>query len=1081
MLRARLLIEFSRDESNSTYSSWNNSGFLFMFRVLACLVVPAGLTLLSLALPLTMFTVVIGSAISAAICIALIAATMRRRFDEQYSLFATALQNVSQGVAMFDADGRLLLANERYRQLYSLSAEQSKPGRHLREILQYRKDAGAFDRDPETVAAMYVSGALPPSQEIKLPDGRDILFHIQRRPGGGWVSTHEDITELKQREASFRLVFENNPIPMWVNDRDSLRFLDVNSAAVEHYGYSREQFLGMTVLDIRPAEDWDDVRSAVGDRSTLAAGRIRRHKKADGSKIEASIYTRPLTFAGHDAVLVAAIDVTARKLVEDELRRTRAFLYNVIDNVPAIVSVKDVRSDYSYVLVNRQCEEYFGLSRDEILGRNVHDLFEKDKAEILQARDRELEQAGTQTFGDERPVHSADRSIEFINMRRTVIAGDDGKPRYLLSVIDNVTERKRAEEELRRTRAFLDAVIESVPATIIVREAYGDHRYVLINRACEQFLGVTRDKVIGRTVREVLPPHAADVIEARDRELLERGHSIFDVENLLNTPDQGVRYMTAERLIIRDDGDQPKYLLTVIDDVTERRLAQDKLLEANELMRAVIDASPVAITGSKPSGEMIIWNQAAETLFGYTAEEALGRCAVDLIVPDDMRTEFATSRAKAFNGESVRKLVERRKRKDGTIIDVELASAPVFNEDGSVRHCVVAIEDITNRKMLEEQLRQSQKMEAIGQLTGGLSHDFNNLLAIIIGNLDLLREHVGWNPDAAEAVEEALGASLRGADLNRRLLAFARRQPLQPKNLDLSELVAGMAKLLTRTLGEHIEINLATSDGLWPVLVDPAQLESALTNLVVNARDAMPSGGRLTIGTRNISIDRDYANAHSDVTAGDYVVLEVSDTGVGMPPEVIAHVFEPFFTTKGKEKGTGLGLSMVFGFVKQSGGHVQVYSEVGVGTTLRLYLPRAARAAIEEKPHAVVNALPRGHETVLAVEDNPGLRLILVKQLEDLGYRVLQAENAKSAVDILRGDDAIDLLFTDIVLPGGTNGADLARMAEAMRSNLKVLFTSGFPEAAFGPNGALPQGASLLGKPYRKEELALRLRETLVA
>jgi PAS domain S-box-containing protein len=1051
-----------------------------MFRVFACLVVLAGLTLLSLVLPPTMLAVAVGCVVSAALCVALTVMVMRRRFNEQHLLYVTALQNVSQGVVMFDADGRLLLANERYRQMYSLTAEQARPGRSLREILQFRRDAGAFDRDPDTVAATYVSGALPPSKELTLPDGRVILFHIQRRPGGGWVSTHEDITALKQREASFRLVFESNPVPMWINDRDTLRFLDVNSAAVEHYGYSRERFLEMTLLDIRPSEDWEELRSAVGDRTTSAAGRIRRHRKADGSKIEASIYTRPLSFSGCEAVLVAAIDVTARKLVEDELRRTRTFLYNVIDNVPAIVSVKDVLNDHCYVLVNRKCEEYFGLSRHEIIGRNVYDLFEKSTADILEARDRELERCGEQIIGDERPVHSADNGIEFINTRRTVIPGDDGRPRYLLTVIDNITERKRAENVLRRTQAFLDAVIESVPATIIVREANHDRRYVLINRACEQFLGLTRDKVIGRTVREVLPPRAAEIIEARDQELLAQGHSIFDVENLLSTPDQGERYMTAQRLIIRDEDDKPKYLLTVIDDVTERRLARDKLLETSELMQAVIDASPVAITGSTPSGEMIIWNRAAEDLFGYTTEEAIGRRAIDLIVPDDMCAEFTTSRAKAFSGEVVRDLVERRKRKDGTIIDVQLASAPVFGKDGAVRACVVAIEDITNRKMLEEQLRQSQKMEAIGQLTGGLSHDFNNLLAIIIGNLDLLREQVGWNPDAAEAVEEALGASLRGADLNRRLLAFARRQPLQPKTVDLSDLVAGTTKLLERTLGEHIEITLSTAGGLWPVLVDPAQLESALTNLVVNARDAMPGGGRLTIGTRNISIDRDYANAHSDVTAGDYVVLEVSDTGAGMPPEVIARVFEPFFTTKDKEKGTGLGLSMVFGFVKQSGGHVQVYSEVGVGTTLRLYLPRTAQAATEERPQAA-NALPRGHETVLAVEDNPGLRLILVKQLQDLGYRVLEAENARSALEILKRDTAIDLLFTDIVLPGGTNGADLARMAEAMRSNLKVLFTSGFPEAAFGQNGALPQGATLLGKPYRKEDLALRLRETLVA
>jgi PAS domain S-box-containing protein len=865
---------------------------------------------------------------------------------------------------------------------------------------------------------------------------------------------------------------------MWVNDRESLRFLDVNAAAIDHYGYSRERFLTMTVLDIRAPEDWSELRAAIAERDN-AAGRQRRHIKADGTKIEVSVYTRSLAFAGRDAVLVAAIDVTARKMVEDELRRTREFLHTVIDSVPAVIAVKDA-ADHTYVLVNRKGEEFFGRPRGEIIGRSVHDLFDKDTADILDARDRELETRGEQQSCDERPIHDSENGIEFISTKRTVIRGDDGKPRYLLSIVDNVTERKRAEEELRRTRAFLDMIIENVPATIIVREAGGDRRYVLINRACEQFLGVTRDKVIGKTVREVLPPSAAEIIEKRDEELLERGHAIFDLENLLNTPDKGDRYMTAQRLIVRDEKNEPMYLLTVIDDVTERRLAQDRLIETNELMRAVIDASPVAISGSVPSGDIFIWNRAAESLFGYSTEEAIGRRVIDLIVPDDNLVSFEEGRSKAFSGESLRNIVEKRKRKDGSIIDVQLASAPVFAEDGAVRAVVVAIEDITNRKMLEEQLRQSQKMEAIGQLTGGLSHDFNNLLAIIIGNLDLLRDQVAADPDAVEAVDEALGASLRGADLNRRLLAFARRQPLQPKNVDLNELVAGLTKLLERTLGEHIEISLSLADGLWPLVVDPAQLESALTNLVVNARDAMPRGGRLTIGTRNISIDRDYADLHSDVAPGDYVVLEVSDTGTGMPPEVVARVFEPFFTTKDKDKGTGLGLSMVFGFVKQSGGHVQVYSEVGIGTTLRLYLSRAASAGVEAKPAAAV-ALPRGHETVLAVEDNPGLRRILIKQLEDLGYQVLEAENAQSAMEILKREPRIDLLFTDIVLPGGVNGSELARMAGAMRSGLKVLFTSGFPEAAFGPSGALPAGAMLLGKPYRKDELAQRLRESLAA
>jgi PAS domain S-box-containing protein len=1030
-------------------------------------------------LPAAILAVTIAGVTMLVLGIAFALAVVDRLLAERNSLLDSALENITQGITVFDASGRLLLINDQYRDMYGLSADTAIPGIAMRDVLAQRLAAGTFSGDPDQYAARFIGGEWKAARESKLADGRIILVEIKPRPGGGWVATHKDITELRWRESSFRLMFESNPIPMWVNDRESLCFLDVNAAAIEHYGYSREQFLAMTVLDIRASEDWAELRAAVAERDN-AAGRARRHIRADGAKIEVSVYTRSLAFSGRDAVLVAAIDVTARKMVEDEIRRTREFLHTVIDSVPAVIAVKDVLADHNYVLVNRKCEEFFGRPRGEIVGRNVYDLFDKDTADLLDARDRELERCGEQQSFEERPAHHSQNGIEFIATRRTVINGDDGKPRYLLSIIDNVTERRRAEEELRRTRAFLDTIIENVPATIIVREAKGDRRYVLINRACEKFLGTTRDKVIGRTVREVLPPSAAEIIEKRDQELLERGHAIYDLENLLKTPDKGDRYMTAQRLIVRDDKNEPMYLLTVIDDVTERRLAQDRLIETNELMQAVINASPVAISGSVPAGDIFIWNRAAESLFGYTAEEAVGRRVVDLIVPEDDLVSFEEGRSKAFSGECLRNVIEKRRRKDGSIIDAQLASAPVFAEDGSVRAVVVAIEDITNRKMLEDQLRQSQKMEAIGQLTGGLSHDFNNLLAIIIGNLDLLRDQVGWNPDAAEAVEEALGASLRGADLNRRLLAFARRQPLQPKNVDLNELVAGLTKLLERTLGEHIEISLSLAGGLWPLIVDPAQLESALTNLVVNARDAMPRGGRLTIGTRNISIDRDYAEIHSDVVPGNYVVLEVSDTGTGMPPDVVARVFEPFFTTKDKDKGTGLGLSMVFGFVKQSGGHVQIYSEVGIGTTIRLYLSRAASAGVEAKPLAAA-ALPRGHETVLAVEDNPGLRRILIRQLEDLGYQVLEAENAQSALEILKREPRIDLLFTDIVLPGGVNGSELARMAEAMRSDLKVLFTSGFPEAAFGPSGALPAGAMLLGKPYRKEELAQRLRESLAA
>jgi nitrogen-specific signal transduction histidine kinase len=389
--------------------------------------------------------------------------------------------------------------------------------------------------------------------------------------------------------------------------------------------------------------------------------------------------------------------------------------------------------------------------------------------------------------------------------------------------------------------------------------------------------------------------------------------------------------------------------------------------------------------------------------------------------------------------------------------------------------------DITAHKAAEAQLRQAQKMEAIGNLTGGMAHDFNNMLGIIIGNLDLVSDLRKNDTEVAELTRDALDAAFRGADLTRRLLAFARQQPLQPQGVNVNELIVGIIRLLSRTLGENIEISLDLAATAWVTVVDPAQLEASLVNLANNSRDAMPDGGMLKFTTANRHLDADYAAEHVEVIAADYVLVEVSDTGTGMTQEIMGRIFEPFYTTKERDKGTGLGLSMVFGFVKQSGGHISVYSEPGVGTTFRLYLPRMTEhaAANAEK---LVPCLARGSgETVLIVEDNDPLRRVAVRQLRELGYNVVEAGSAAPALDLMEGD-TIDLLLTDIVMPGGTDGFALAQQACQRWPRLRVVFTSGFTE--FQINGtarSLPDAARLLTKPYRREELAAAVRAALDA
>jgi len=426
-----------------------------------------------------------------------------------------------------------------------------------------------------------------------------------------------------------------------------------------------------------------------------------------------------------------------------------------------------------------------------------------------------------------------------------------------------------------------------------------------------------------------------------------------------------------------------------------------------------------------------------------------------------------------------RATVSRHQRADGAIHDVEIYSRAFAYNGAPAR--LTAVIDASARKAIERQLQHAQKMEAVGNLTGGLAHDFNNLLTIIIGNLDLLQEEIS-DRSARDKLTTILEASERGAALTRQMLAFSRRQPLQPKRLDCNRLVTTTAQLLRRTLGESIRVEVRTAAGLGEALADEAQLESALVNIAINARDAMPEGGSLIIETRAGRIDADDVAQHPDTRPGDYVVIEISDTGTGMADEVRERVFEPFYTTKAPGKGTGLGLSMVYGFVKQSGGHITLYSEVGKGTTFRLYLPRATadqRPASSDRDAPKPQAAGAADKVILAVDDNALVRATVVARLTGLGYRVLEADGPAAALAQLERQQPIDLLFTDIVMPGGMSGKQLATIARTRNPKLRVLFTSGFPGSLLSGGSELDAGDRLLSKPYRARDLARAVSEAL--
>jgi PAS domain S-box-containing protein len=512
-----------------------------------------------------------------------------------------------------------------------------------------------------------------------------------------------------------------------------------------------------------------------------------------------------------------------------------------------------------------------------------------------------------------------------------------------------------------------------------------------------------------------------------------------------------------------------------------RELAQDlerqvavRTLERDRIWRLSSDILVVAGTDST----LLSVNPAWTSILGWSERETLGRSYLDFVHADDLpRTSDETGRLK--DGETTLVFENRYRTASGELKYLSWRAVPSEGMIFAVaRDVTVEREREQELDVTQEQLRQAQKMDAIGNLTGGVAHDFNNLLQVISGNLQLLGADVTGNERAERRVANAMAGVTRGSKLAAQLLAFGRRQPLAPKVVNVGRFVRDMDELLRRALGEAIEVETVIAGGLWNTLVDPSNVENALLNLAINARDAMNGQGRLTIEAGNALLDESYASAHSDLRAGQYVMLAVTDTGSGIDADVLGKVFDPFFTTKPEGRGTGLGLSMVYGFVKQSGGHIKIYSEPGEGTTVKIYLPRSAQS--EDRVVAIEEESVRGgDETILVAEDDEAVRDTVVGMLSELGYRVLKARDAESALSIIESGIAIDLLFTDVVMPGPLRSPQLARKAAERQPGIAVLFTSGYTENAIVHGGRLDEGVELLSKPYTREQLARRVRHML--
>jgi len=785
------------------------------------------------------------------------------------------------------------------------------------------------------------------------------------------------------------------------------------------------------------------------------------------------IWVRTIGAPEHDkggrivAVQGAVQDISEQVRLHEQADFLRASQSRTLEGMSDAFLTLDKSCRFTYL--NRKAETLLRRRREDLLGKVIWSEFPESNGGYFEKEFVRAVETG------EMVEFEAFYEPLAIWLRATAHPSADGLAVYFR----DISYDRARDQNLR----LLDAAAARMNDILLITEAGpfdspDGPRIVYVNNAFERLTGYTAAEVIGRTPRLLQGPRTQRTELDRIRTALERCEPVR--AEVINYGRDGREYwLDMDITPLVDDTGRPTHFVSLQRDTTRRREAEAQLRQSEERFRLVTEATRDVVWDWNISSGATWWNDNVQRVFGHDPVKltAIAVARQTLIHPDDAERVIAGLHAAVSGGENIWQDTYRFLRADGSAAHVRDRAVVLRDDQGIAVRMIGNMVDVTHEREIEAALRQSQKLEAIGQLTGGVAHDFNNLLTVIMGNAELLTEMLGDRDDLRAMAEMAFGAAERGAELTGRLLAFARQQALEPKVTDLNAVIGSIIPLMQRSLGENIEIKVDLADDLWLSEVDAGQFESALLNLGINGRDAMAPGGTLKITTANASIDAQGA-LPLDMKPGDYAVVAVTDTGTGMTPLIVERVLEPFYTTK--PGGTGLGLPMAFGFARQSGGQLSILSEVGVGTTVRLYFPQSLSGLSEQPDGAVITVAPRGHgEHILVVEDNQFVRQQAVAAILGLGYRISEAENAAAALELIAAEDDIVLLFTDIVMPGGMNGRELADRALLRRPALRVLFTSGHTENTIIHQGRLDAGVQLLSKPYRRQDLALKLRSVL--
>ncbi|MDT4967210.1 MAG: hypothetical protein QOJ64_1947, partial [Acidobacteriota bacterium] len=889
--------------------------------------------------------------------------------------------------------------------------------------------------------------------------------------------TLEDITErkrgeeaLRASEAELRALFAAMTDVILVLDADG-RYQKIAPTDPTYLYKPPADLLGKRLDEVFPRGDVDFFLAHI--RRALHEGRMHRVEYSLQIGGTAVWFDGSVSPMSEDSVIWIARDVTERKKADAMLRESEEKYRSIVETANEGIWLIDTEARTTFV--NEQMAAMLGYTVAEMLGRPAFDfIFAADVAsaeEKLELRRQDISETGE--FRLRRKDGSA--IVTLYNSRPT--KNPAGEVVGSLSMVIDITERKAAEDALRESEERYRVVAETATDVIITMDE--DSKILFANGAVEKVFGYAVSDLVGRQMTMIMPEYLRHLHEAGVSRYVRTGHKHI---NWAGVELPGLHKSGHEVPLeisfgqFRKDGE--RFFTGIARDITARKRAEEELLQSEQRYRLLFERNPQPMwVFDLETLAFLEVNDAAVGQYGYTREEFLAMtledirpaesipALLDIVSRDEPRGEIAG--------------IWKHKKKDGSIIDVEI-TAHELTFYGRPARLVLAY-DVTERRSLEEQLRQSQKLEAVGQLAGGVAHDFNNLLTVITGYSDLsLRRLDNGNPLRA-SLEEIRKAGERAASLTRQLLAFSRKQVLQPKVLQLNAIVADVDAMLRRLIGEDIDPITLLDPALGQVKADPGQIEQVILNLAVNARDAMPQGGKLTIETANVQLDNQYSRSHTAIQPGNYVMLAVTDTGCGMDAETESRVFEPFFTTKEHGKGTGLGLSTVYGIVKQSGGNIWVYSEVGKGTTFKIYLPRTDDVLDMNTANDAPNELAQGRETVLLTEDEEQVRQMARMILEMSGYHVLEASNGDEALAIYREHGAqIDLIVTDVVMPH-MSGTELAHNLELLHPGIKVLYMSGYTDEAIVRHGLLDRDMSFLQKPFTPAVLTRKVREMLDA